>query len=1121
MIKDEEMRRGGPEEEMVRLAHLGKIETILCHKESIDLHNLFHFPPTFQQPLVVRIPPPPPGRVCLIEGAPGGGKSTLALHICHQWVQGASWLARFDIVVLAYLRDQAIQNASTLADILPARTSDGSQSVASQLKATDGKNVLFIFDGWDEFPPKLMNDSVITKIIKQPGKISLHQSTIIVTSRPVATGNLLHIADRRVEILGFTQIQIHDYIAKALNGNSTRIQKLVQHLEEHPVIKGYCYIPLHSAILVHIFLTMKGALPTTLHELFCDLVLCCIVREHETHEPNTILPELSSLDDLPDDLKSKLSNLSILAYNGVMLGKIVFYSKDLQESHLPADLSSLGLLQAVEGLTKFSKTRSYNFLHLSVQELLAAYQISQMDPSEQVKVFKELFERYRFRAVLRYYCGFSKLDNPEIQKFIASCQTEISTLRELLPLLHCFFEAQQPSLCQLVHPSFIYSNDSECCGEINGDILPVNYLAIGYFITSVLSTFNALTVHLSIDDIDDHCLKLLLSQLSKYPVAGGVPHASETFRLSLYKPSMAAREAKLLASHLKQSSSAINELTLCNHGNLINSISRRSSTLDSEIIQSDNDALLHITEALQTNSSLTKLTICCTNLKRTVKIDFALTKMLQVNKSLTHLDLSYNKKLSDSGAQCIFKGLQHNTALVSLNLSSTGITATDPDTVTSLAIMLQRNNSLKHIDLSRNYISKSANNCIFEALQHNSSLINLILWYQFVKADSDTARSFYKMIQVNSSLTHLDVGCSGFSIYCTFQALQHNTTLVNLNVSSACYMKDMDPDTARSLSKMLRENKSLTHLDLSVRCTLSDGSSIFEGLQHNTTLVNLKFRGIYIDPDNTAKCMSLANMLQENKSITHLDLSCNDLSDSNIFEGLQHNTSLVNLNLSHARIYTATDDPDTARSLTKMLQVNKSLTHLDLSHNSLSDSCILEGLQHNTTLVELDISDTDISTRCISQVLKHNTTLLHLVLRGIVITDNDAELLAQALKSNHTLQTLNIVRIAETLSDNGACLILDSLKFTTTFKKLYLTYSQLNKIMKHIENINKARMDQTLPPIRIETKKVRDWESEHYPIKEMQVDSYEVTFVSVRETDSAQLQTEGKMLWILHNRKIF
>ena len=408
MIGAQGVRRGGPEEEMIRLAQQGKIETILDHKKIFALEELFQCPkdncppppppsPSVPQPqkrtrkdpfckvdvnLLSLLRPNP--RTILIEGAPGGGKSTLAFHICHQWAQGAFWLARFDIVVLVYLRDETVQNASALADILPAPGSimfglSQSQNVASKILSSYGKGVLFIFDGWDEFPPNLMNNSLVSTIIQQPEKLSLHRSTVLITSRPVASANLLKIVDRRVEILGFTQNQIRDYVKKALNGNSVHIHKIIQHLEEHPVIEGYCYIPLHSAILVHIFLTMNEVLPTTLHELFCDLVLCCIVREQATHQPNNSLPEIASLDDLPGDFKYKLGNLSILAYNGVMQDKIVFYSKDLRAYCLPTILPSLGLLQVVEGLTLTSKTHSYNFLHLSVQELLAAYNISQMD----------------------------------------------------------------------------------------------------------------------------------------------------------------------------------------------------------------------------------------------------------------------------------------------------------------------------------------------------------------------------------------------------------------------------------------------------------------------------------------------------------------------------------------------------------------------------------------------------------------------------------------------------------------------------------------------------------------------------------------------------------------------
>ena len=74
-----------------------------------------------------------------------------------------------------------------------------------------------------------------------------------------------------------------------------------------------------------------------------------------------------------------------------MQDKVVFYERDLKLVRVPGNLPSLGLIQAVEGLTILSKSLSYNFLHLSVQELLAAYHISHMHSSEQLTVFKRMF----------------------------------------------------------------------------------------------------------------------------------------------------------------------------------------------------------------------------------------------------------------------------------------------------------------------------------------------------------------------------------------------------------------------------------------------------------------------------------------------------------------------------------------------------------------------------------------------------------------------------------------------------------------------------------------------------------------------------------------------------------
>ena len=549
MIGNErEIRRGDREEEMVRLAQQGRIETIMSYKEPIDLNNLFAI--DSMQPLVV-LPAPAPPRVILIEGAPGGGKSTLALHICHKWARGdvLHSLDIFNLVVLVYLRDQAVQNATLLADILPARNLEMSKIIASQIQDCDGQNVLFIFDGWDEFPSHLQNNSLVSTIIREPQKLSLHQSTVFITSRPVSSGNLLHTADQRVEILGFTQNQIREYIENALDGNSTRIQKLVHHLEEHPVIEGYCYVPLHVAILVHIFLTMKGALPTTLHELFCNLVLCCIARELETHESESF--ESCSLDDLPDELKSKLSNLSLLAYEGVMQDKVVFYKSDLKLVHLPANLSSLGLLQVVEGLTLLSKSLSYNFLHLSVQELLAAYHISHMDSGEQLEVFEQMFDSSRFQAVLHYFSGFTKLANPAIQDFISTYSRQKSSIKDVLPLLHCFYEAQvlDPSLSNLLNFRKI---------DLDSLLNPVDYLAIGYYITSLLSvpSSDASNVRLIMiaGEIDDHRLRFLLLELSKYRTFSACVARLEIEIVFSRMATNIIEKTRLIASFLEQSS---------------------------------------------------------------------------------------------------------------------------------------------------------------------------------------------------------------------------------------------------------------------------------------------------------------------------------------------------------------------------------------------------------------------------------------------------------------------------------------------------------------------------------------------------------------------------------------
>ena len=863
------LRYGEPEEEMVELAQLGQIETIMKAKKSISLAALFSINP------LVLLPSQKPCRV-LIEGAPGVGKSTFALHICQEWAQGASFLTKFDLVVLVYLRDQAIRNARSLADILPAGSLKEAQMAATQIQACHGQSVLFVFDGWDEFPPDLQKNSLVSTILQKPEKLSLHKSTIFITSRPVSSGNVLRFVNQQVEILGFTRLQIHKYIKEALNGNTTDIQKLVEHLEDHPNIEGYCYIPLHAAMLVYVYLTMNGVLPTTLHQLFSNLVLCCIAREQETHGSDGILPK--SLDDLPWGLKSHLRDLCVLAYEGVMQDKIVFYQRDLKTYNVPSSLPSMGLLQAVEGITFFSKSHSYNFLHLSVQELLAAYHISQLKPSEQLQIFQQLIESARFPAVLKYYSGITKLKNSAIQNFIKKEYIAASNFVSALPfqILHCFFEAQQPSLCWLFGSKFQKLRlDAEYLN-------PVDILAIGYIISSLLAMSKA-PMQLTIMHINDHQLKLLITELSKYPAAGRTSTSSTLsgkLVMHLYIPHFYTNGAELIASHIKQSP-AINELVVCNN-------------YYTENAQNVEDALLFFAEALQTNNQLTTLDLHGMNFHYSEANGAALVQMLVLNKSLTHLDLSNNIKISDPGACCIFQGLHHNTTLVHLNLSSTGIMKTSFEFLTEA---LQANKALAHLNLSDNNISDSGAHCIFRGLHHNTTLVHLNL--SSTRITMASTQFLAEMLQANKGLAHLNLSYNNISdsgAHFIFQGLHHNTTLVHLNLSST----GITMASTQFLAEMLQVNKAVAHLNLSYNNISDSGACcIFQGLEHNTTLTHIDLCKTSITGEGTVMC--IAQTLDSNCSLQTLDISDNmlilDHTFFHITKSLESNSTLRKLTM--------------------------------------------------------------------------------------------------------------------------------------------------------------------------------------------------------------------------------
>ena len=194
MIKTAEVQRGHIEDydTFIRMTITGKVDDILQQKYPIQLENIFK--KTRGRRMVI-----------LLEGAPGRGKSTLSLYVCQQWQKGQLF-NQFQLVILIQLRDPAVKCAKGLADLLPCPNTTTAQKIAAMMLANKCQDVLFILDGWDELPPILRKTSIFHQLVqpKLPQSNPLYGSTIIVTSQPIASGDLHQLVSSRVEILGFT-----------------------------------------------------------------------------------------------------------------------------------------------------------------------------------------------------------------------------------------------------------------------------------------------------------------------------------------------------------------------------------------------------------------------------------------------------------------------------------------------------------------------------------------------------------------------------------------------------------------------------------------------------------------------------------------------------------------------------------------------------------------------------------------------------------------------------------------------------------------------------------------------------------------------------------------------------
>ena len=315
-------------------------------------------------------------RIVLVTGAPGVGKTTFAWELCRRWAKG-ELLQDYSLVVLLRLRDKSAREAKELVDLFPYPKRSISEAAVDEALERSGSGILMILEGFDELPEAMRSKpSIYHDLIN--GKLLPH-ATVLVTSRPWAVGDFQWQYYARIsqwiEILGFTGQQIDEYVVSYSNEDHKLLAELRRYLSLNPPIHAAMYIPLNAVIVCELYKEKQkrreGVIPSTMTELYTIFSRNLLLRYLFDQDEGPGMRRLKKFEDLPVKVYHKFLALCELAYKGIV------NKQQLVFSDLPDDFDSLGFMKSVEELHISSgMSVSYNFLHLTMQEFLAAYHLS-------------------------------------------------------------------------------------------------------------------------------------------------------------------------------------------------------------------------------------------------------------------------------------------------------------------------------------------------------------------------------------------------------------------------------------------------------------------------------------------------------------------------------------------------------------------------------------------------------------------------------------------------------------------------------------------------------------------------------------------------------------------------
>uniref|UniRef100_A0A671VWN4 NACHT domain-containing protein n=1 Tax=Sparus aurata TaxID=8175 RepID=A0A671VWN4_SPAAU len=351
-------------------------------------------------------------RVVLTNGVAGVGKTFSVLKFTLDWAEGSenqdvSLLVLLSFRELNLIRDEQYSLLRLLHVFHPTL-----QKVTAEKLAVC--KLLFIFDGLDESRLSLdFNNHEVVSDVTQKSSVSVLLTNLIqgkllpsalvwITSRPAAANQIPpSCVDRVTEVRGFTDVQKEEYFRRRFSDEDLS-SRIISHIKTSRSLHIMCLIPVFcwitATVLDHMLTTdQRGELPKTLTAMYSHFLLVQTKRKKQKyHEGRETSPQ-----ELTEADREVLLKLGRLAFEHLETGNIMFYQEDLERCGLNVTEASVYSGVCTEIFRResviFQKT-VYCFVHLSVQEFLAAVYMFHCHTNRNSEVVKDFLMDWRYNS---------------------------------------------------------------------------------------------------------------------------------------------------------------------------------------------------------------------------------------------------------------------------------------------------------------------------------------------------------------------------------------------------------------------------------------------------------------------------------------------------------------------------------------------------------------------------------------------------------------------------------------------------------------------------------------------------------------------------------------------------